>query len=224
MLPKIRYEMLDLAQDHYNRLSSRTPNPWRQARGDKNLVGCSYKSIEVPWAVSKEAWEITSPQGALEFLLEDKYLVASAEQGFLELMLQGKLPPGKYQAITPCFRKEKETTNLVRPYFMKLELIDTADTTIDRMHTTIERCLDFFCEHVFCMKIKTDLCERDPLAVSRTYDIVTEEGIELGSYGVREHPKVGKWVYGTGCAEPRLSQALLEKKTGDHEIFPTLNK
>jgi len=32
--------------------------------------------------------------------------------------------------------------------------------------------------------------------------------IELGSYGIRKHPKVGTWVYGTGCAEPRLSYAI----------------
>lgn len=36
--------------------------------------------------------------------------------------------------------------------------------------------------------------------------------IELGSYGIRSHPKIGNWVYGTGLALPRFSQALLTHK------------
>lgn len=35
------------------------------------------------------------------------------------------------------------------------------------------------------------------------YDI-TYKGIELGSYGMRKCEFL-EWVYGTGCAEPRLS-------------------
>jgi hypothetical protein len=40
------------------------------------------------------------------------------------------------------------------------------------------------------------------------YDIVeAKTGIELGSYGIREHDNL-KWVFGTGLAEPRLSKVL----------------
>jgi hypothetical protein len=35
-------------------------------------------------------------------------------------------------------------------------------------------------------------------------------GIEVGSYGIREFEGF-KWVYGTGAAEPRLSQAIGRK-------------
>jgi hypothetical protein len=44
--------------------------------------------------------------------------------------------------------------------------------------------------------------------------ITTKEGFdievgghELGSYGIRKHEYL-KWVYGTGCAEPRMSNLI----------------
>jgi len=36
-------------------------------------------------------------------------------------------------------------------------------------------------------------------------------GVELGSYGIREC-KFLKWIYGTGCAEPRLSQVIKDEQ------------
>lgn len=38
------------------------------------------------------------------------------------------------------------------------------------------------------------------------YDLLLS-GIEVGSYGFREY-KNNKWIYGTGLAEPRFSQAF----------------
>ena len=38
------------------------------------------------------------------------------------------------------------------------------------------------------------------------YDI-DYHGIELGSYGIR-HCQFLNWIYGTGCAEPRLSKVM----------------
>lgn len=35
------------------------------------------------------------------------------------------------------------------------------------------------------------------------------KGYELGSYGIRRFKNLSQWVYGTGCAEPRLS--LIQK-------------
>jgi hypothetical protein len=35
------------------------------------------------------------------------------------------------------------------------------------------------------------------------------KGYELGSYGIRKYKNLFQWVYGTGCAEPRLS--IVEK-------------
>lgn len=34
-------------------------------------------------------------------------------------------------------------------------------------------------------------------------------GYEIGSYGVRECDFL-KWIYGTGCAEPRMSSLILK--------------
>ena len=48
------------------------------------------------------------------------------------------------------------------------------------------------------------------------YDIVSKIGhYELGSYGIRTCDYL-KWIYGTGCAEPRLSRVLklIELKNG----------
>ena len=64
-----------------------------------------------------------------------------------------------------------------------------------------------------CSIIKTEPI--DPLLKPGTgYDIVSPQGIELGSYGIRSHPDIGDWVYATGCAEPRLSIALKEFENG----------
>ena len=43
-------------------------------------------------------------------------------------------------------------------------------------------------------------------------DLITMAGVELGSYGRRNHGGLN-WVYGTGVAEPRLSQCV---KTGGY--------
>ena len=55
--------------------------------------------------------------------------MASAEQSFLELFLNKKIEYGRYCGITPCFRDET-VDYLHNNFFMKVELIDTLDTTI----------------------------------------------------------------------------------------------
>jgi seryl-tRNA synthetase len=175
--------------------------------------GAGYPPVKVPWAISKKAWEITSPEGSQAYRVDDKFLVASGEQSFLEQVIKGELPYGKYQCITPCFRDEVEHTELTRPYFLKLELFDYAyigfseDLLVPRMIETAGKCNQFFNQYLDCRVVETETA--DPLAISPTYDIVSNHGIELGSYGVREHPLIGRWIYATGCAEPRLSQAIL---------------
>jgi hypothetical protein len=51
--------------------------------------------------------------------------------------------------------------------------------------------------------------------ISKTQEMVWElqDGRELGSYGIRRAQFAGRtlrWVYGTGAAEPRLSQVIVE--------------
>ena len=182
------------------------------AKAQDFYFGAGYPSIKVPWAISKKAWDITSPGESQAYQVDDKFLVASGEQSFLELVIQEKLPYGKYQCVTPCFRDEEKHTELTRPYFLKLELFSYAyigfneELLVTRMIEIAYKCNQFFNQYLDCQVIETETT--DPLAISPTYDIVSNQGVELGSYGVREHPLIGRWTYATGCAEPRLSQAM----------------
>jgi phenylalanyl-tRNA synthetase alpha subunit len=123
------------------------------------------------------------------------YLVASGEQGFIELMIRENLV-GKYFTITPCFREEKYD-ELHLPYFMKLELIDT-EVDNKKLPAMINDAKRFFDNYL----------ETKVIPTKDGYDIVSaKSNIELGSYGIRAY-KEFLWVYGTGVAEPRLSQVL----------------
>lgn len=156
-----------------------------------------YQRIDVPWIVSAEASSVTKPPYVKGMILTDgTELVASAEQGFIQLMLEGKLTPAKkYQATSPCFRDEPVYDEYHLPYFMKLEL-----------------CHYMPSDPVSALQsIITDAA----LHMGGTVREIKENGeidlldaytkIELGSYGIR-HYKEHYWVYGTGLALPRYSQ------------------
>lgn len=153
--------------------------------------------LEVPWEVDADVEAITKPTGLKSYPLNDGVLVASGEQGFLQLMKEKKLEPGSYQTITPCFRDEVYKDVYHLPYFMKLELILAHnDSYIDLTHV-VEVAWRFFTKHIRCKIVNMG---------NQSFDIVSfEKGIELGSYGIRNHPLVGSWIYGTGLAEPRLT-------------------
>lgn len=160
---------------------------------------CGYPYIDVPWVASKPVADLTRPEGASEFPYRDQMLVASGEQSFLQLIADGKLSKGKYMCVTPCFRHEDPISEGSRLFFMKAELINTEDTTKNALDEMITWAVDFFELYVLCKIIPTG---------ENTYDILTRKtGIELGSYGIRQEPLIGSWVYGTACAEPRLSYA-----------------
>jgi len=182
-----------------------------------------YQPLDVPWCVSEEAMNITRPVWAgtvnASYIAGGKQQcpVASAEQSFLQLQLDrmkadGTLMTGTYVAMTPCFRNEPVLDDLHQPYFMKVELYDaTANLIVEaaepRLNAMIERAKRFFEQYLEVKVVPNE--EYDPLKVGSAFDIVAEgTNIELGSYGIREHPKVGRWVYGTGCAEPRFSYAI----------------
>lgn len=163
-----------------------------------------FNYLEVPWLVDLEAMNITAPAGCSLYSLDDQFLVASAEQSFLHWILQGKLPPGKYVACTPCFRSD-HITEFNRRYFMKVELIDTQEPSPSNLQKTLSLCLEFFSKFL-PVKVVT--------FPDGSHDIVSENlGIELGSYGLRFHPKIGSWLYATGCAEPRLSSVIKKEST-----------
>jgi hypothetical protein len=154
---------------------------------------------DVDWVVSEEISNITKPEILKNFPLFDGVLVASAEQSFLQKIYDKQLKAGSFVALTPCFRDEV-SDYLHQKYFMKVELIETLDTTPQRMFEIIELCQNFFKQYV-----DTKIEQTGELM----YDIVdSKNGIELGSYGIRSNPLVGTWIYATGVAEPRLSRVI----------------
>jgi len=165
-----------------------------------------FTRIEAPWWVSKEVLDITTPPDLqtdlqnIYFLPNNKKcLVASGEQSFLYIAVKGRLPKGKFQTITPCFRNESIGI-LNKKCFMKNELIITDKVNSKNLDLVIKNCFSFFYEQV---------PKKDLLKIIKTdvgFDI-TYDKIELGSYGIR-HCEFLDWIYATGCAEPRLSRAI----------------
>lgn len=166
----------------------------RIAKAEKYYRECGYEKISVPWIVGQEAYSATKPsQAGRDFATLGGNLVASGEQGFLQLLLDGK-KINKAQTTTPCFRDEKYD-NLHHPYFMKTELINTNGG----LENMIDNAFLFFGQF---LPVKTMVMGKNMI------DIVDRRSeIELGSYGIRTY-KDFKWVYGTGLAEPRLTQVL----------------
>lgn len=169
-----------------------------------------FKRIESPWTVTQDVSKITKPKGKIDWEIKhnNKVLVASAEQSFLYLYLKGFLPMGRFQSITPCFRYET-FDRLHTKYFMKNELIVTNDVSEKMLMSVIKCAQEFFCRilnvpysPVDCQVeiVITEAFENKDL---KSADLVYK-GIELGSYGIRSCEYL-TWIYGTGCAEPRLS-------------------
>jgi hypothetical protein len=192
-----------------------------------------YKFVDAPWTVGREAILLTRPPAItgepFSYVAggDTLYPVASAEQSFLQIQMDavaaGKPITGSYQALTPCFRNEAKLDDLHQPYFMKLELIHWVDakgdfteqeTALHRMVATARRFFEYMYADMHGKKLELDvvvnreLAEGDPIGVGLAFDIQTSRGgIEIGSYGIREQEKVGRWIFGTGLAEPRFSYA-----------------
>ncbi len=163
-----------------------------------------FQRVEVPWTVTKGISNITKPKDAGDFELihnDGKVLVASAEQSFLYQYAKGFLPKGRFQAVTPCFRKESFDA-IHTKYFIKNELIETLDVTTDNLKDILYTAYEFLQSHF-----------KRELTISQlgdTYDIMCGD-IELGSYGIRTCDFL-TWIYGTGVAEPRTSLAIEKYK------------
>lgn len=82
-----------------------------------------YQNTTLDWVIPKEYNDITMPPDGTAVTTKDGILVGSAEQSFLKAALTDFkwLYDTKAQAITPCFRNDKEDL-LHKKYFMKLEL------------------------------------------------------------------------------------------------------
>lgn len=158
-----------------------------------------FKRIETPWLVTEAVDSITRPEGIEPFIVgaKNKNLIASGEQAFLYLYLKEYLPKGKFQTITPCFRNDSFDFTHTK-YFMKNELIQTDVVTKLKLEELTENALSFF-QSRFPVGL-------DVVNTPEGFDIMLDE-YELGSYGIRECNFL-KWIYGTGCAEPRTSKLI----------------
>lgn len=169
-----------------------------------------YTYVEAAWAVSPEATAITCPRP--EFTGEVAQwgsLVGSAEQSFIQMMMDETLPSGKFVACTPCVRLGDAVDDLHQIGFMKVELFRTDRVDDSAVESVIEDARLF---------MNLELGQNflfDPTAAPRVERVQTHEGfdlelygIEVGSYGRRSHPSMWKdWICGTGLAEPRFSTA-----------------
>ena len=177
------------------------------AKAEKFYSAYGFSKVEVPWTVTKQISDITRPSDKKDFRLiheDGKVLVASAEQSFLYQYSKGYLPKGKFLATTPCFRKEPFDSSHTK-YFIKTELINTEDlSSLDEM---VGMAFEFF--STFSPRIDRKKLKIVEIIKEKEYDI-TYDGVESGSYGIR-HCEFLSWVYGTGCAEPRLSFAFNKK-------------
>ena len=156
-----------------------------------------YIDTPTPWLVDYEAYMATVPPGHEDMLwssLHGTYHVASAEQGFIQMMLDGDTIPARAQSTSPCYRGEPVYDDLHQPFFYKLELYqtDTSDLALAEMITCARGLFE-----------SLDIRTRIVATGARSYDIETADShIELGSYGYRNY-RGHEWLYGTGLALPR---------------------
>lgn len=164
-----------------------------------------FKRIESPWTVSEYVNKLTKPKDStvlFQLKHNDKCLVASGEQSFLYLYLKEFLPKGQFQTTTPCFRFESFDYTHTK-YFIKNELIKTDVVNESEMNKMVDYCFLFF---------KKYIPNLDIISTNIGFDI-EYKGYELGSYGIRENEYL-KWIYATGCAEPRFSRIIDLYKNG----------
>ena len=165
----------------------------------KTYEGLGYQMVDVPLVVDRDVSNHTKPEGVPELShLGDKVYVASAEQSFIQLHKEGKLPRGKYMALTPCHRHERFLDEEHYLIFLKLELIVVGLWKKNPLFEMVDSCTWFFnrtLDHEVKMEGNFAFGEMD----------LTCEGVELGSYGSRNMLDGTPYYYGTGIAEPRLS-------------------
>lgn len=186
----------------------------RLARAVEFYKRLGYTYVEAPWTTDAEAANITCDEARHTLRVSanghQDVLVGSAEVSFLQMRGRDQLPPGKYVAITPCFRYEKPDF-LHQEYFMKVELFrDDVCNTIVMDNMTWEARHFFYNEIEKIPYPKRGWTPDIKLSWVKTeegYDIELN-GVEIGSYGIRRLSSGRAWIYATGLAEPRFSRAL----------------
>jgi hypothetical protein len=163
-----------------------------------------FKYIETNWIENTDMIRTTAAESGIIHVnmsgVEGEFaLIGSGEQSFISNF--NKLY-GKYQTCTPCFRMEQDFTDLNKMQFMKIELFRNDIISNEALFKMMD-----------CVKdVMTAEFNVDPIIVKtgpESWDI-NINGIEVGSYGRRsiKHNDVNyTFLYGTGLAEPRFSQA-----------------
>ncbi len=169
-----------------------------------------YKYVDTPWIVGAAAVEATLPPNRHGFDLTTPdfvagKLVGSAEQGFLQMMLDGTLKPGRYQSAGPCFRDEPVLDAHHQYAFFKLELIEYLGPRDLPITDGSARYMAHQADLVM-WKLFDKEHEVKCVATESGYDLEIR-GVEVGSYGAREAGG-HRWVYGTGLALPRATLAV----------------
>lgn len=173
----------------------------------KRYEKLGYRYIDTPWVVSEEAIRATLPPERQGFDLRNDTLnagrlVGSAEQGYIQLMLDDKLPAGLYVTAGPCFRDEPVVDQHHQYAFFKVELIHLLrwnETLQPHSVQSVARDAEQVIYELYGPGAKV-------VKTPEGYDLEVE-GVEIGSYGVRSF-KNWTWVYGTGLALPRTPQAF----------------
>jgi hypothetical protein len=181
-----------------------------------------FRYIDVPWLVQQKVCNSTKPRSSrpihhhVDALNHTFHIVASAEQSFLQMQYErakfNQEPmTGRWMTITPCYRDETVLDEQHRIGFVKLELIDWNYTNEENLQNILEISYDFFSQYLPVQTIFNDQ------TTESGRDIQSVSGhIELGSYGIREaeiRNMHARWIYATGCAEPRLSYAIQKAKS-----------
>ncbi len=196
--PPIDYRLLSEAVDFYK--------------------GLGYQYIEVPWIVKSVIASLTLKDRSRAYIVDSHTtigeLVGSAEQGFIDQFIKGVIPSGKkVVSVSPCFRKEPECDEYHFNQFIKVELgmgffISSFMDEV-QLHTTIDNSIRTFINHANAFfDSKTDKLV-ECVEVNGDFDLMIDD-IELGSYGYRVFQRQDAiiWIYGTGLALPRFSQAI----------------
>lgn len=175
-------------------------------------VNGGFKYVEAPWLIESEAMLVTLPKDkygiCTTYCNEDtkqaKYLPGSAEQSFIQMMLDNTLPNGQYCAAGPCFRDEVED-ELHSTTFFKVELIIVGSNKKEDLDWLVKVASSFFNSR---SNVEEDngKFEVDVEKTEDGFDLLLN-GIEIGSYGMRSY-KNYKWIYGTGLALPRFNKAI----------------
>lgn len=157
-----------------------------------------FEYIETPWLVNLPTLYITCPNTSRIFKIDDSVgLIGSAEQAFLRLAMDNKLPHTNYVSASPCFRNEPTIDKFHQLQFFKVELFVRVKTPE----------LALFAAKELVKRANTFMPEASVVTTADGWDLEINS-IEVGSYGYRYHPFIGYWAYGTGLALPRYTQAI----------------